>query len=153
MQKVSCRVVTRSCRADICFDCCFNFLSNLNATYSHDTLVDKSTARFLGVLNFKNTRVIFEDTCITNLTAAFCIERGLIQHDEGFVTFNHFINLFAIFIDRDNLTFANCCIIAVKLSFTFNFNHAVVVNREFTCITCTLTLSCHFNFKACFING
>ena len=153
MQKVSCRVVTRSCRADICFDCCFNILSKLNATYSHDTLVDKSTARFLGVLNFKNTRVIFEDTCITNLTAAFCIERCLVKYDQCFVAFNHFVNLLAIFVDCDDLTLTGSCIVTFKLSFTFDFHNRIIVDCEFACITCALTLCSHFSFETSFING
>ena len=145
-------MVACCCCTNICSNRCFNILSCFEATHSDDTLVYKSTTRFFGILNFKDTGIVFENTSVTNLTTTFCIERGLVQYDQCFIAFVDFINLNAIFIDRNNLTLTLSCIITVKLSFAFNFYNVVIINCKLTSITCTLTLCSHFNFEASFVN-
>ena len=110
------------------------------------------------IQNFCFKVLTFNHTAITNLTAAFCVERRCIKNNINYFAFISRFDFLSIFNKCNNFSFCTSFVITYKVSFAFFFfdidiNQIVCQNNFLSGSFSTFFLFFHTSFKAFFVNS
>ena len=85
--------------------CGYSFIHNQLALCDKSMVKEQFRLIFCGIRHIYQSAAVFQNTCVADLSSAFCIKRSLIQYDNDTVSFFRRRNTFSVFYNCQHF----CC--------------------------------------------
>ena len=118
LQKVNGRMVPSDGKAPLFIITGHRTGADRNRALCDNAAVQELSVSLFGIVNPNRKAVALNHTAVADLTAAFCIKRGLIQHEDNLVPLRCGICQNAVLSDAQNLCVNTFLLVAVKDSIT-----------------------------------